>query len=265
MISLKSRIEKAMRNYRTLLPLAVAVLLLACNFPLFAAAGRPRPTATPSLTAPSPLPTTLLPSETPLPTDTPLPTATPLPSDTPTPSVPIAWPKDQPVNCRFGPGTAWLVVSALPLGQSAEIVGRNAENTWWRIKDALNPGSFCWVAMSVTNAAGNLALIPVQPAPQASVIKVEVGADVAFTACGGPNPIVFNGSITTNGPTEVSYRWEVSGDKENTTSPETMTFDKADTKTLTTDVYKADCGTYFITLHVLEPNDTSARKKFTVP
>jgi len=120
--------------------------------------------------------------------------------------------------------------------------------------------------MSVTNAAGNLALIPVVAEPEASVTKVTVSASVAFSACGGPNPVGFSGTITTNGPTTVTFRWEVTGDKENTTSPETIKFKEAGTKSAPDPgAYTADCGTYFITLHVLSPNDKAATKKFTIP
>jgi hypothetical protein len=169
------------------------------------------------------------------------------------------------VNCRYGPGLGWEAISGLLLGKTAEIVGKNSHFGWWYIKDPINSGEFCWVAMSATIAQGNLDLIPEVSAPVAMVTGVSVGADVAFSACGGPNVIGFSGSITTNGPTTVTYRWEVTGDKTNTTSPETLEFDAAGSRNVPDPgAYTADCGHYAIRLHVTDPNDKSAKKNFKV-
>jgi hypothetical protein len=108
------------------------------------------------------------------------PTWTETPTITPTftPSVPMVTPKDQPVNCRYGPGAVWLAVSALKLGASAEIVGRDDANAWWYIKDPLHPGAFCWVSMAVTNASGKLEGLPIIPPPEAQVIDASVSVNV---------------------------------------------------------------------------------------
>jgi len=248
-------------RYRPLLASLVLVLaILACNLP----SGAPTPTAA-ATAAPLSSATSTQPAATAIPSDTPLPTNTPLPTATSTPTIPIVWASSVAVNCRYGPGTAWASVSALQLNVTAEIAGRNASNDWWYIKDPLNPGSFCWVAMSVTNAAGNLAPIPVVSPPTALVTGVTVDANVSYSACGGPNPIQFSGTITTNGPTTVTYQWEITGDKQNTTSPETLKFDVAGTKDVPDPgAYSADCGKYTITLHVTDPNDKSAKKNFKV-
>ena len=84
-------------------------------------------------------------------------------------------------------------------------------------------------------------------------------------SCGGPNPVSFSGSITTNGSATVKYQWEVTGDKTNTTSPETIDFPEADTRTCPIPARTASmCGNYKITLHILSPNNTSASKNFKV-
>ena len=239
---------------KTRLMLTGAVLLLgllACNWPEFLPPPAPEiePTALATFVVPS---------------DTPIPSATPLPTATPTPGVPIAWPKDLAVNCRSGPGTGWAAISALQVGTSAEIVGRTSETTWWYIRDPLNPGSFCWVATSVTETAGNMNIIPILEAPEAQVTGVEVNAAVEFTACGGPNAITFTGSITTNGPGTVTYHWEVGGDKQNVTPDETIEFLKAGTQEVAAGAYSADCGEYFVILQTTGPNQESARRDFKV-
>jgi hypothetical protein len=240
-----------MRTKLTLAGLILAMSILACNWPEFL------PPAAPEI-QPTIIPTFVVPS------DTPVPSATPPPTASPTPGVPIAWPKDLAVNCRSGPGMEWAVVSALPEDTSAEIHGRTSETTWWYVQDPLNPGSFCWVATGVTNTAGNLNTIPILEAPQALVTGVTVKAAVAFTACGGPNPITFSGSITTNGPTTVTYHWEVGGDKQNTTPDETIQFLEAGTQKVTAGAYSADCGEYFVVLVVTAPNEESAQSNFSV-
>jgi hypothetical protein len=151
-------------------------------------------------------------------------------------------------------------------GQVAQIAGRNNDSSWWYVRDPNSPGSFCWVSASVVNTAGNLAGIPVTAPVSGIVTKVTVGADVASPVfCGGPNVIMFSGQVTVNGPTKVSVQWEITGDKTNTTSPETINFKGAGTKDAPDPgAFKADCGNYTITLHVLSPNDTSASKNFKV-
>ncbi|MGH2581695.1 MAG: hypothetical protein ACRDFQ_02210 [Anaerolineales bacterium] len=223
--------------------------------------------------APAPAAATPTVSETPAETATPAPpTLTPIPLDsataifTSTPSVPQVAPISAGVNCRVGPATHWLDISYLLLGQTAQIVGSNTDTSWWYIQDPQNPGGVCWVAASVVIASGPLTGIPVVPPPTASVTNVTVDASVSPTVyCAGPNPIQFSGTITTNGPATVTFQWEVTGDKTNTTTPETITFDAFGAQDVPNPgAYSADCGQYTITLHVLTPNDNSASKNFQV-
>src|SRR5512141_1491534 len=108
---------------RTLLSVVVLIFALsACNLPSGA------PTETPTL---SPItPSATQPPFTETPTLTPLPSNTPPPTATSTPTVPVAFPKEQPVNCRLGPGVAWIVLSALTVGTSSQIVGKTADGGW---------------------------------------------------------------------------------------------------------------------------------------
>ncbi|MFZ5818996.1 MAG: hypothetical protein ACOYYJ_03755 [Chloroflexota bacterium] len=234
--------------------LAIVALVLAawaCSLPDYLPAPAP-------VIEPTPLPTFSIPTETPIPTET-LP-----PTVTPTPEKPVAWPKDEGVHCRYGPGKEWEAVSAVPAGTTVEIVGRVSETTWWYVEDPLDEGDFCWVAFEVVDTAGDMTVIPIVQPPTASVTEVEVEAAVAFAACGGPNPVTFSGKITANGPTTVTYHWEVGGDKQNVTGDETLTFAEAGTKQLTSDAYDADCGNYFVILSVTSPNELTARQEFSI-
>jgi hypothetical protein len=244
-------------KFRNSITVAAVMLLAlgACNLPSEspepgppAAQASPTAAAAPSATLPPP------------PTDIPLPTLTP------TPTIPIAWPSDKGVNCRYGPGTEWVTTGSLLVGQTAPIKGRNDDSSWWYVVTPNDPGTPCWVAASVTLTAGNLSGLLYYPPPTAKVTKVTVNADPSFTACGGPNVIGFSGTITTNGPAEVSFRWEVGGDKTNTTSPENLSFSAADTQNVPDPgAYKADCGHYYVILHVLTPNDIQDKDNFAIP
>lgn len=234
--------------------LILAGLMLACNFPLFAPATQ--------TSQPTPISTNAI-------LDTPtslLPTFTAVPTIPPTPTVPEATPISVAVNCRLGPDVAYAATGYLGVGETTQIAGRNDDSSWWYVHDLHNAGAFCWVSANVVTTAGNLSGLPVIAPPAAIVTKVTVDASVGSPVfCGGPNTVDFSGTITTNGPAKVEYQWEIRGDANNTTSPETLNFKSADKKDVPgPGAYTADCGNYSITLHILNPNDTSAKKNFKI-
>ena len=231
--------------------LAFVLAALACSWSDIVAPAAPE-------IEPTPLETFAIPTRTPQPTETPLPTLTP------TPDVPIAWPKNLGVNCRYGPGKEWETVSSLLEGTTAEIEGRTVDTAWWYIQDPLHTGDFCWVAYDVVDTAGNLNTVPLAEPPLALVTEVTAEAVVTFTACGNPNDVSFKGTITTNGPAMVTYRWEVSGDKQEVMPEETIEFTEAGTQKLTKDVFSADCGNYSVSLRVTDPTEISAEKTFKI-
>ena len=247
-----------MYTRRILSWLIFAGLLLACNFPMFAS-------ATPSVQATATNALLGTPTSA-LPTFTVVPSAAPTATTVPTPTVPEATPNSVAVNCRLGPDIGWAATSYVGVGETTQIAGRNDDSSWWYVHDLHNAGSFCWIAASVVTTAGNLSGLPVIPPPTATVTKVTVDASVGSPVyCGGPNSVQFSGKITTNGPTKVKFQWEIRGDKSNTTPPETINFNSADTKDAPDPgAYTADCGNYSITLHILDPNDTSAKKNFKI-
>ena len=243
--------------------LVLVLAMLACNLP-----SNVPVTETPTVVTPSP--TLFLPTATP--TQTPLPTNTPLPTLTPTPTVPIVSAKDVPVNCRLGPGTAWLVISALTVGQTSQIVGKTSDGAWWYIVDPSSSGRNCWVSVSVTNAAGNLANIPVVQTPKAAVTRVTVDVSpktvsVPGPACAGPvPPIVIEGTIETNGPTSVQWRFETQ--QGGAMATQTTEFETFGSKTFTaayTPPLPVTAGTsYWVRLIVTSPNDAQSEVKYTI-
>lgn len=232
--------------------------MLACNLPSNA--------VTPTTTAIS-TNTPAEPSSTPIPSNTPLPSVTPLPTVTFTPTVPVASPKDVAVNCRFGPGTAWVAISALNIGQSAQIVGKSSDGSWWYIVDPFSSSRNCWVSVSVTTAAGNLASIPVVQAPKASVTNVSVKVEpstVSVAGCIGPvPPIKFTGTIEVNGPAKVD--WYFDTQQSGSFSSQSTDFDAFGSKNVSSDFTPPlTAGTYWVRLIITSPNSLQSEAKYTI-
>ncbi len=124
----------------------------------------PRPTFTPT---PDWTPTPLV-----IPTATPLPeTATPAATPTLTPIPPTATPEAssltarQNVNVRSGPGTNYALIGQLAGGQTAVVLGRNADSSWYEFS---YNGDAAWVSGSLVNLSGDagaIALAQNIPAP----------------------------------------------------------------------------------------------------
>lgn len=245
---------------RTLFPAFLLVLaMLACNLP----SNIPL-TETPT-TSPVPSATQLPPTN--APTLTPPPTNTAVATLSPTPSVPSVSPREVNVNCRFGPGTAWVAISALIVGQSAQITGKSSDGAWWNIVDPQNSGGRCWVSASVVNAGGNLATVPVVQAPAASVTNVTVDVDprtISVPGCIGPIlASKIKGTIETNGPTTVKWRFEtqLGGSMGN----QTTNFETFGVKEFTVEYTPpVTAGTYWIRLIVTDPNDMQAEVNYKV-
>jgi hypothetical protein len=247
-------------KFRSLFAAFVLVLMMsACNLP-----SNVPVTETPTLEVTA-SPTLFLSTETP--TETPPPSNTPPPTTTATPSVPVAFPREVAVNCRLGPGTEWIVLSGLSVGTSSQITGRSGDGGWWQIIDPFNSGRRCWVAGSVTSTAGNLGAIPVVEAPEATVTDVTVDVDprsLSVAGCLGPIlPLEITGTIETNGPTTVQWRFETQQGGAMTT--QTTEFDTFGEETFAVDYTPIlTAGTYWVRLIVTDPNDTQAEVSYTI-
>jgi uncharacterized protein YraI len=247
--------------------LLLASAMLACDLPLSA-------TATPASLGPILL-TPVQQEEIATPIDTAVATAlgpapvlvfTATPVIVATPTVPMVTPNAVDVNCRTGPDLAYDPVSALPFGGWSNVTGRTADSSWWYVQDPNNPTGSCWVFSGVVTIAGPTAAIPVAALPAAIANKVTVAVVVpASPACGAQNPVMFSGTISTNGAASVQYQWEVTGNVTNTTTPQTLVFTAAGTQDITNPVaFSVGCGGYNVTLHVTSPNDLSASKTFQI-
>jgi hypothetical protein len=134
-----------------IIALVLAALLLPQNAPPIEF------TATPSLTATNTFTPTPTPSYTPTKTPTPTATATGTSTSMITPSPMPSTPRFGFVQnsfCRRGPSTTYHILTAIPAGDTVDIVGRNADNTWYRVFWQ-KYGVTCWVPASTGETIGD--------------------------------------------------------------------------------------------------------------
>ncbi len=197
-----------------------------------------------------------------------VPTDTPGITPSPTSDTPMVTPKTEAANCRFGPGTVYSTVGGLKVGGVVPIHATIADMSWWQIESPQDPGTFCWVSAAVTNATGNLALVPIVPVPTGIVTAVDVNTPpVVHGFCGGPNATSFNVTITTNGPATVQWHFEIfnsGGTLLNSTTDQPMVFAAAGSQTYLSDAYKRDCGSYIVKAVITSPNALSGQASWTV-
>ena len=180
-----------------------------------------------------------------------LPTAT----LTSTPSVILAAPRDQPVNCRFGPDISYTIVGALIVGRQAEVIGKNIDVTWVYVRNPSDPSNNCWLSVDFIELNGETALLPVVGPPEIMVTDIQVSVDPSAmnVACDAfPQSVIISAEITTNGPSVVTWFWEsnvgVRSDQKQ------LLFEAGGTK-LAQDFYQVDrAGDYFIRVGSIVPN-----------
>lgn len=244
--------------------IAIAIFALgmsSCSLQADQATETPPPPSPPTLEIPitSESTPTLVSIETLLAIDT----ATIVPTSTP--SNLLASAKDQPVNCRFGPGTQYGIAGALNLGRQAEMIGKNLDSSWWYVRNPSDPSTLCWLAASVTNTVGNVESLPVVEPPEIMVTSVNVSVDPPGmnVACDAfPQSVIMSAFITTNGPSIVIWRWESSTGK---TSPEqNLLFEEGGTK-MVQDYYQVDSANdYSIRVRTIVPNVIIGEANFKV-
>lgn len=249
---------------KNLLGIAVVIFvfgLSACNLSTNQPTETPPPTIQPTLDIPTP--SIFTPSPIPIDAQLTLEPATITPTSTP--STILASPKDQPVNCRFGPGTSYAVTGALNLGRQAEIIGRNSDSSWWYVRNPSNPSTSCWLAASATNTVGNVESLSVVNPPEIVVTGIDVRVDppAMNVACEAfPQAVILSAQITTSGPTIVTWRWESS---TGTVSEEkNLLFEEGGTKTVQEFYQVNSANDYSIQIRTLLPNVLIGQANFKV-
>lgn len=237
----------------------LAVLLTSCNLVAVSETASPLSTPIP-VSSPTNFPTlTIVPIETLLARDTPtvVPTATS--------RVILASPKDQPVNCRFGPNVSYSINGALIVGRQAEVVGKSIDETWWYVINPSDPSTNCWLSADFVVVIGNVEALPVVSPPEIGVINIQVQVDPVLMNVGCaafPQIVNLTAQITANGPTIITWKWETSAGDE--FPEETLLFESEGTKEVRKILTVWSANDYWVNLHVLIPNDRSGGALFKV-
>ena len=195
-----------MRNRFRIGLVVVLIGVSSCTMP--ASPMTATPAATPSLVLDTP--TSSNSTLTPVPIETLISVVLPTDAPTSTRSVFLASPKDQPVNCRFGPATSYAITGALLLGRQAEVIGRSADSTWWYLRNPSDPSTSCWLSAEFVVTVGNVQSLPVINPLENMVtgIQVRVDPSVINVPCDAlPQVVTISAQITTSGPAVVVWRW----------------------------------------------------------
>lgn len=100
--------------------------------------------------------------------------------------------------------------------------------------------------------------------PQATVTGANVTVDIPqFVNCAGNLNVGLTGAITTNGPANVKYHWEITGTTDHTTAENTLIFPSAGTQSATTSQL-LNCGSYTARLVVTSPNAVTSQTNFSL-
>ena len=210
-------------------------------------------------------------------TDTPI--FTPVPSDTPLPTLTatLAVPMvsvSLATNCRTGPGSAYDMIGALPVGKTAEVVGKDAYGQYWIIKNPNNPGT-CWLWGQYATVMGDTSRLPVIaapptptpiPTPTPKIQPVVTNVTITF-----PQSVIHSSdcsahhhwtvTITTNGPTTVI--WQVQRYKNGILTfswgMTTTVFAAAGTQTFNNSILDHECNTFIYKVVIFSPNSMSSQ------
>jgi hypothetical protein len=242
--------------------LVVVVLILAVVAAPGLACGAnyvapPAPTSTPLPLPTQPPPTEVLPTIPP--SDTPvLDTPTPVPTETPSEVTVTASAGE--VACRFGPAAEYSIDGKLAAGVTTRALARNGGSTWIRIEHQTHPGWNCWLKAADVVVSGNLASVPVEPAPAAIVtdVTVEVSpSSVSIPGCVFPYTVSVQFWITVNGPATVTFQRSLSNG--NTAPAESQTYTTFGTYAFSDHLRLGAVGESWFQVAVSSPNAMTGR------
>jgi hypothetical protein len=154
----------------------------SASSPVAVGTGTPSPTATASVTS--------------------LPDFTATPSVTPPPSPPVVSVSGN-TNCRSGNATVYDLVFVLMVGQTAEVVGRDAYGQYWVIRDPSHPADTCWLWGHYATVTGDSSGLPIATPPPTPTPPPSFTFSYDFWGV-GPGYQCFRFDVTNTG----SLTWE---------------------------------------------------------
>lgn len=149
--------------------------------------------------------------ETPTPNLTPSPTITltqtPTPLLTQTP-IGVFISVSQNTNCRTGPGKIYDYVGALLVGETTEVVGREATRNYWYVRNPDRKGQYCWLWGEYATIVGDTSRLPILTPPPTPTPRPNFSAEyIRHDSCSGVY-FVFDVN-NTGGITFQSYQIEL--------------------------------------------------------
>ena len=247
-----------MKNRKIALLCLAVILIVACNLPgPGVTIDIPTPTFTPIILVAVASPTATLAGST----------------------VPFASPSGDPLNCRTGPSTAFPAIAILSPGQSTEIVGKNPDGTWWKVKNLQLPGGFCWISAAFSTVVGDVSGVPAEVGPalpptstsptappgSAGVVNsvhVSISPDsIHVGGCIGPiQPVNVSAKVGTSGAIKIKVHFK--DEQSGSLSTQELNFKKADIQDVSDSFTPPlNAGTWKVTL-VVEGIDVSSLHPF---
>lgn len=104
-------------------------------------------------------------------------------------------------NCRTGPGIVYDLISALLIGQEAEVVARSADGAYWVIRNPTGSGT-CWLWGFYATVQGPTAGLPVWDPPPTPTLEATITPTATITPSNTPAPTTYK-----TGPLEITQTW----------------------------------------------------------
>jgi hypothetical protein len=106
-------------------------------------------------------------------------------------------------NCRAGNATVYDLVFVLMVGQTAEVVGRDAYGQYWVIQDPSHPADSCWLWGRYATVTGDWSTLPIVTPPPTPTPAPSFTFSYHFWGI-GPGYQCFRFDVTNTG----SLTWE---------------------------------------------------------
>jgi hypothetical protein len=188
--------------------------------------------------------------------------------------------------CMTGPDVIYDKVFILYIGETAEVIGKDAYGVYWVIKNPKNPAVTCWLWAYYATINGDPSKLPVitppptptpllptltptktHPPSKVTAVSISVAhsnIDTNDANCHYSQNYAF--SISTDGPVTVDYKITMANQDGiwGDTGLKTMVFTQAGTKTTNSNYSWWHCGNWVFTINTINPNSKSAQASFTV-
>jgi len=155
------------------------------------------------------------------------------------------------------------VVGFLLVGDVMRVYGRTPDALWWYIQNPDDNNGKCWVWNETTIVTGQVNTIPIiapslTPTPDQVILTLKSVVDPKNYTGPCPVNIDLEGTIRTNLPTDVTFRW--AADFSYPFVPHTFTFDTAGSQSFHETMTISSSTTGYVRFRVYSPYEVKADK-----